>query len=199
MNATLKLHAVPTRRPAPAPLRAQASARTLAHRRWFASNPQLLTKLYVAHRARVQSLLVRSGVAAGEVEDLCADVFVIAMRRLHTFEGASSPSTWLCGIARKVAADHRRSARVRREVTCDETPDAPVFDGPFEQVAHQEQAQQVRAAVQSLKPGPRAVVQQFVLNERPMDQVARSQRVPLQTAYARLYAGQNALRKVLSA
>jgi RNA polymerase sigma factor (sigma-70 family) len=197
MNASLKLRAAGSPRTVTSV--SKAPARETAQKRWFGSNPQVLTQLYVAHRARVQAMLVRSGVAPSEAEDLCADVFVIALRRLHTFEGSSSPSTWLCGIARKVAADHRRSARVRREVACDRLPDSPVQEGPFEHLAQHQECAQVHTAIGALKPGPRAVVREFVLKERPMEQVAKSQRVPLQTAYARLYAGQLALRKALFA
>jgi RNA polymerase sigma-70 factor (ECF subfamily) len=175
------------------------SARERAHQKWFGSAPALVGKLFVAHRARVKAMLVRSGVAASEVEDVCSDVFVVALKRASTFEGASSPSTWLCGIARKVAADHRRSARVRYESPCAEMPDGAALEAdPCEQFERRREHVAVREAVELLKAGPREVVREFVLNERPMDEVARAMRVPLQTAYARLYAGQAALRVALA-
>jgi RNA polymerase sigma-70 factor (ECF subfamily) len=196
MNASLKW----TSSVAPVAPRTHAapSARQVAHRRWFSSNPTLLAQLYTAHRARVTQLLIRSGVAPYEAEDVCNDVFIVALRRLHTFEGSSSASTWLCGIARKVASDHRRCARVRREVACDELPEVPTFDGPHQHAEDAELRATVREAVATLKSGPREVVREFMLNERPMEEVAKAQRVPLQTAYARLYAGQRALSKHLA-
>src|SRR5262245_5602517 len=109
------------------------TARERAHRQWFGSASQLVGRLFVAYRARIGAVLVRSGVSPSEVDDVCSDVFVVALKRAHTFEGASSPSTWLCGIARKVAADHRRSARVRYEAPCAEMPEGPAsHDGPYE-------------------------------------------------------------------
>jgi RNA polymerase sigma-70 factor (ECF subfamily) len=193
MNATAAAKKLCPVRSAPAP-----TARDVAHRRWFKSNPQLISQLYAANRARVQAWLLRSGIAPHDAEDLCNDVFVVAVRRMHTFEGTASPSTWLCGIARKLAADHRRSARVRREVCCEELPESISDDSPFETFAAQEQRTAVREAVATLKPGPREVIREFMLNERPMEAVAKSLRIPAQTAYARMYAGQRLLKTALA-
>src|SRR4051794_2046029 len=42
------------------------------------------------------------------VDDVVQEVFIIAFRRLHEFEGKSSFRTWLYAILRRVAANHRR-------------------------------------------------------------------------------------------
>lgn len=57
------------------------------------------------------------GVAAANAEDVAQDVFLVARRRLSGFEGRSTTRTWLFGIARRVAKDHRRSGdRLRRRL-----------------------------------------------------------------------------------
>jgi RNA polymerase sigma-70 factor (ECF subfamily) len=175
------------------------SARQRAHQKWFGSSSQLIGKLFVAHRARVKAMLLRNGVAPHEVDDVCSEVFLVALKRASSFQGASSPSTWLCGIARKVAADHRRSARVRYEAPCAELPEGATLNAsPCEELERRREHVAVREAVELLKAGPRDVVREFVLKERPMDEVAKALKVPLQTAYARLYAGHAALRVALS-
>jgi RNA polymerase sigma-70 factor (ECF subfamily) len=54
--------------------------------------------------------------APAEVEDLAQETYLRAVRALPGFAGRSSVRTWLFAIARRVAADHVRSA-VRRPRT----------------------------------------------------------------------------------
>src|SRR5262249_13102144 len=78
MNALAILKSKPA---APARCTSAPNARSVAHSRWFSpSNPKLLATLYAAHRARVTKLLIRSGVAITEADDLCNDVFVVALK-----------------------------------------------------------------------------------------------------------------------
>src|SRR5687768_12204599 len=48
------------------------------------------------------------GVPQALLDDATQDVFVVVHRQLDAFEGRSSVRTWLYGIARKVAFNHRR-------------------------------------------------------------------------------------------
>jgi RNA polymerase sigma-70 factor, ECF subfamily len=57
---------------------------------------------FVAHLSNVRS-----------ADDLVQDTYVRALGSLHRFEGRSSARVWLLSIARRVAADHIRTARVR--------------------------------------------------------------------------------------
>lgn len=72
-----------------------------------------IASLYARHFAFVWRMLRRFGVDHEDLEDRTHDVFLVAHRRWEEFEGRSTDSTWLYGIARRVAADHRRS-RERR-------------------------------------------------------------------------------------
>lgn len=57
--------------------------------------------------------LRRYGVPDASVDDAMQDVFVVVHTQLANFEGRSSLRTWMFGIARRVARDHRPSARAR--------------------------------------------------------------------------------------
>lgn len=52
-----------------------------------------------------------------DAEDLTQETFLRAMRALPQFAARSSASTWLYSIARRVAADHHRSAAARPKIT----------------------------------------------------------------------------------
>lgn len=60
-------------------------------------------------------------------EDLAQETFERAFSSLHRFRGDSSARTWLLSIARRVAADHLRTARRRPRVV--ETLDTTDADG----------------------------------------------------------------------
>ena len=77
------------------------------------------SELYRENVAFVWRSLRRLGVSERDVDDVCQEVFVIVHRKLSTFDATAAMRTWLFGIARRVAADHRKRAHVRREtLTC---------------------------------------------------------------------------------
>lgn len=72
-------------------------------------------QVYRDHFEFVWTNLRRFGVPPEQIEDACHDVFVVVHRRASEFDpGRASLTTWVFGIVRRVASDHRRS-RQRRE------------------------------------------------------------------------------------
>ena len=67
-----------------------------------------IAELYREHFQFVWRSLRRLGVRDSSVEDAVQDVFLVAHRKLHTFEGRSSFKVWLFAIGIRVAAEHRR-------------------------------------------------------------------------------------------
>src|SRR5688500_6597311 len=84
--------------------------------------------VYQAEVSYVWESLRRLGVHPADIEDLAHDVFVTAYDRLDDYDPSRPIRPWLFGIAYRVALDHRRSARVRREVI-EEVPES-AHDGP---------------------------------------------------------------------
>jgi RNA polymerase sigma-70 factor (ECF subfamily) len=172
---------------------------------WFntASRPDqrrhLVSRLFVDHHAAVIAFAQHLGAQSADAEDVCSIVFEIAFRRLDSFRGDSSPRTWLLGIARRVLADRRRCASARREQLVDRSPDHEQLDTPETDLLATEERELVASCVRALPAPQRQVVTDFVLHERPMAETATRANVPLQTAYARLYAGQRQLATTLRA
>ena len=183
---------------------ARPSAEQHARAVWFraAARParqrDVVAGLYAAHRGAVLAFARRLGATDVEAEDVCADVFEVALKRLGSFQGQSTPRTWLLGITRRVMSDRRRSATHRREVLVDACPDERAGDDTEAQAMEAERRAVLRGALDALSPVQRVVVTRYHLDETPMAAVAKAQRVPLQTAYARLYAGHAALRAQLA-
>lgn len=80
------------------------------------SDPREFREVYQAHHGFVWHALHRFGLTGAALEDALQDVFVVAFRRRETFAGSSK--AWLYAIARRVASNHRRSAR-RRDARTD--------------------------------------------------------------------------------
>jgi len=91
------------------------------------SNDDRLSALHRAHYADLVRYFVRRGVP-DEADDLAADVFVIAWRRLP--EGLDDPRPWLFGVARKVLGNFRRTHERRRSL------DVPVDDDGSHALRH---------------------------------------------------------------
>ncbi len=118
-------------------------------------------QLYREQFEFVWRMLLHFGVPELEIEDAVQDVFVVVHRRwgdLHTHVSARS---WLCGIARRVASDHRRK-RSRHERKLDALP-RPGPDREFErEIAGRQLISALEQALGELEPARRDV---FVLAE----------------------------------
>lgn len=68
-----------------------------------------LAAAYREHFRFVWFSLRRLGVTADDLEDAAHDVFLVFHRRAHLRRGTSTLRTWLFGVARRVAANYRRT------------------------------------------------------------------------------------------
>ena len=70
--------------------------------------------VYRAHGPAVLRWAKRLGGPGIDAEDVAQDVFLIAKRRLRSFEGEAKITTWLFRTTQKVAQAARRKQRLRR-------------------------------------------------------------------------------------
>lgn len=92
-------------------------------------------RLYQVHRARVYALCLRMTGNPTEAEDLTQDSFLIVFRKIGSFRGDSSFSTWLHRIAINVTLMRRRrktSLETSLEENSEPGSDRP---GPLESLA----------------------------------------------------------------
>lgn len=74
-----------------------------------------LAELYAEHFDLVWRAMRRYGVPEAERQDALQEVFLVVHAKLASFEARSSVRTWIYGIARRVARDHRPSSRLTVE------------------------------------------------------------------------------------
>lgn len=144
-----------------------------------------LARIYRAQRAHVRQQLRGFGVRDAAVEDALHDVFVIAYRKLASYETRrGSMRAWLVGIAWRVAAAHRR-AREDVALPCDDEVASDLPD-PESYAARSEAAVVLERVLRSL-PSEQAAA--FVLAELEglsAAEIAEQWHIAPATAYTRV-------------
>lgn len=147
------------------------------------------------HLPAVRTFLFRLGVPAGDLDDLTQEVFMVVIRRLDDYRGASRFSTWLLGIAVQVT---RGAARRRRHGSPAGDPLAPAAEDPARLAQVQEGGERLRVALGRL---PRPLREAFVLRhveERPVAETSIILGVPEGTVRRRSHEARQHLRRILA-
>lgn len=129
--------------------------------------------------------LRRLGVGEADLADVAHDVFITVHRRIGSYDATRPVRPWLFAIALRVAANHRRSVRRRREVAVEHEA-VDVRTSADERLAQQRNQHLVFDALDRLSEGQRTV---FVLHElegKPAPVIASELDVPVNTVYSRL-------------
>ena len=151
-----------------------------------AHDQALLARLYSTHLREVWRWLSMLGVPDADIEDAAHDTFVAAYRSLASFEGRSSHRTWLFSIARHVAIDLRRRAKVRREPG-DEAPEVPDHvPGPDRAIQVHQARVILDALLAQLTDEQRDTFLLYELGGHTGADIAELMEVPLQTVFSRL-------------
>jgi RNA polymerase sigma-70 factor, ECF subfamily len=161
--------------------------------------------LYREQFAFVWRTLRRFGVGEASLEDAAQEVFLVAHRRLGAWREWSSPRAWLFGVARRVAADHRRG-RDRHARKLAELPelDGPSLDsirtGSFEdRLDEQQRLRTLAEALASLAPDRRTVYVLAELEGMSAPEIAQACEIKLNTVYSRLRRARRDVATVLEA
>jgi RNA polymerase sigma-70 factor (ECF subfamily) len=142
-----------------------------------------LAAIYEEHFEYVWRTLLRLGVR--EAEDATQNVFLVAHRKLPTYDPTRPIRPWLFGIAYNVARETRRRASERYERPADGVGDV-IADAQSSDASRLEAAQLVHAALAEIEESRRAVFVLYELDQEPMKEVAEALGIPLNTAYSSL-------------
>jgi RNA polymerase sigma-70 factor (ECF subfamily) len=118
-------------------------------------------QLYREQFEFVWRMLLHFGVPAAGVEDAVQDVFLVVHRRWADLGAHVSARSWLYGISRRVASDHRRK-RSRHERKLDALPRLGPSRDLEREVAERQLITALERALAELEPARREV---FVLAE----------------------------------
>ena len=156
-------------------------------------------EVYDEHFRFVWRSLRRLGVREDDVADAVQDVFLVVHRKLPEFEARSKITTWLFGIAMRVARDRRRLAFDRRNAGDDDA----IAERPDDRadVAAEAERRQGLALLESILDeipmDQRAVFTLFELDQMTGERIAELLEIPLGTVYSRLRLARDAFRGAL--
>lgn len=139
------------------------------------------------------------GASEADREDLVQDVFLVAHRRLASFDGGNLAG-WLYQIARRKVRDYRSLAWVKHFFAATRMPlvdsTLQTLQSPLDQLETREKAALLEDLLATLNLEQRAAFVLFEIEGLSGEHIAQLQAVPINTVWARIY---KARRKLLDA
>jgi RNA polymerase sigma-70 factor (ECF subfamily) len=156
--------------------------------------------IYEEHARFVWLSLQRLGIRHADLDDLAHDVFVVAHRRLDSFDGSGRMTTWLFGICMRVAANYRRRRQNSSEIPTgvsgqNKAASAVPVD---ELLVLRERRLLAETVLARLVLEQRAVFVMYEIEALPCTKIAELLGVPLGTVYSRLHAARQRIEKLVS-
>lgn len=156
-------------------------------------------QVYDEHADFVWRTLARFGVPERDRADQTQEVFVVVHRQLASFRADAALTTWLYGIARRVAAGYRRRAYHRRE-TQDDGPAARSVspDCPEETTERRRAQARMMAILDRMSLDQRAVFVMYEIDGLTGQEIADQLGCPLQTVFSRLRRARSVFEREVS-
>ncbi len=155
-------------------------------------------ELYDRHHRPVLTYLLRR-TDREDAFDAAEDVFLVAWRRLSEIPPGDRALPWLYGVARRVLANHRRSAsrfaRLTRRVAA-QVPESP--PGPDTKVIGHMEAQAMLAALATLPERDQEVLRLTYWEELPHAEIAPIIGCSTEAVHVRRYRAERRLANVLA-
>ena len=168
-------------------------------RRVAAGDREAFKALYERYQRRLFCYLVKMVNDQGRAEELTNDVLLEVWRGAKTYQGRSSPSTWIFGIAR-----HKALNELRRKGDVPVEPEAllQVTDphpGPGHEVERADLARLMKAALTKLGPEHREVLELAYYQGFSIQEMAEILRCPANTVKTRMFYARQKLKEILPA
>ncbi|MCB9746480.1 MAG: RNA polymerase sigma factor [Alphaproteobacteria bacterium] len=164
-----------------------------------AGDPQAVDAFYRQHAPLVLGWCVRLGGPLVDPEDAAHEVFEKALQKLPAFRGDAKLSTWLYGITRRVLANLRRRAAIRRFVGMHEIPEPEARADTEAEVARMRERRRVQHVLERLPDRSREVLVLADLEGRSAPEVSELLGVPTGTVYSRLHTARRAFKAACKA
>lgn len=169
-----------------------------------AGDGRAVAALYDRYNALIFSLGLRMLNDREGAEELVQEVFLRAWRQAATYQPTLGRlSTWLLGIARNLAVDELRRRGARPQKAEGDTDEqlgalaAPETQDPAEQTSRSATREEIRAALDTLPPPQRQVMDLAYYGGLTQSEIAAQLGEPLGTVKTRMRLGTQKLRELL--
>ncbi|MCM1578865.1 MAG: RNA polymerase sigma factor [Ruminococcus sp.] len=143
------------------------------------------------HRSAVYRLAVSYTGNAADSEDITEEAFIKLYLRHKPLDSEQSTRAWLIRVTANLCKNHLR--RLRRRPTAQMPEDVPDNSG-----ISQEERQELKAALESLKPDYRAVILLYYYEGLSVSQTAAALGLTVTAVTTRLQRGRQTLKKFLN-
>src|SRR6185369_14724593 len=157
-------------------------------------------QIYRRHHKRVFSLCLRMVKNVSDAEDLSQEVFIQLFRKLHTFRGESSFTTWLHRLTVNQVLMHLRKPLVKAEKTSEDgTIPVRIVSGT-ENPLRMSQIDRIalNEAIDQLSPGYRMVFILHDLEGYEHEQIGKILGCAIGTSKSQLHKARLRLRQLLT-
>lgn len=144
--------------------------------------------LYDAAYPRVMAYALRRARTREDALDVVAETMLTAWRRLDDIPTDGGRLPWVFGVARRVLANHYRSADRRDRLTARLTPAPPAADPEFEAV---------HEALDALSPAQREILTLFAWEDLDNDEIAVALGISAGAVALRLHRARRRLAREL--
>lgn len=152
-----------------------------------------LEEIYQKHAQTVYAYLLSRTRNGDLAEELTQETFFQAVRSIGTFQGNSSMTTWLCGIARNLLRRHMRESSKTQPL--EEMEIVAGADGPEEELCVQWENLEVLKLLHKLKEPIREVMYLRLIGNLSFGQIGEIMGKSENWARVNFYRGKERIRK----
>lgn len=153
-------------------------------------------RLFDYYAPRLKGFVMRTGTGSAQAEEIVQDVMLTVWRKAHLFDPQRAQvSSWIYQVARNRQIDIVR--RESRPVPEELKPPESTEEDASQIIALDQEAQKLRQALASLKPGQREMVEKAYLGDLTHAEIRAETGLPLGTIKSRIRLGLEKLRHEL--
>ena len=146
-------------------------------------------EVYEQYFEFVWSSARRLGIQPSAMDDVIQEVFIAIHSRLHTLKRPEALRSWVYGVVRRTASNHRRAARAHTGTNSSEIGYGEPQSReptPLEQTERNADLQLLTSLLDSLDEPKREIFALVEIEELSVTEAAEVLDIPLNTAYSRL-------------
>lgn len=157
---------------------------------------QAFRTLFLTFGPKVKAMMLRCGADAETAEEIAQETMIAVWRKAHLFAAnKGSVSTWIYTIARNLRIDRIRRHHPVWQAYDDGFHELPSEDElPEARIAREQEEASVLAALDTLPPEQRQVIQLAFVDGLSHSQIAEKLRLPLGTVKSRVRLAYQKLR-----
>jgi RNA polymerase sigma-70 factor, ECF subfamily len=165
-------------------------------RRCLLRDPTAWRALYDRHFGKVARLVHALGIADGEADDLCQEIFIIVYRHLGSFRGESRLATWIHRLSTREAIRYAKRRRLKRALL-DLWKRASIPTLPRDWADNEVARRQYMTQLLSrLPPERRLALVMFEIEGRPVQEIAEVCGCAVNTVWTRIHRARAQLEEM---